>query len=363
MDMPTLHQVVHYRVNYRGTEHEYTPVHACCVRFWTQRHEREDENEAEEDDGCDIGGKTSSTQVELGREEWFATFPLHNSTIFSSASTCFRTLRSNIVTSAVLHAMGAEASKPQVGVPFQVIGAGLSRTGTSSFNTALSILLRGLAHHGGTQIVLGSTNVMSSWLKMFAHWPSSRPEDKAIVHHIIKQQLDGYVGATDLPIHGIVEDVLEVYPNAKVICTVRDPEPWTKSMNALKGVCQMLFLRFALLPLGGGKWRFPDFIEALIRMWQHQYGHGTGVEHYRNHIAYLKRVVPQDQLFFFDVKDGWEPLCKILGKEVPDISFPRVNDSKATEELAQKMVVKGLKCWTVIFTALAVGTVGVWYGR
>jgi hypothetical protein len=77
-------------------------------------------------------------------------------------------------------------------------------------------------------------------------------------------------------------------------------------------------------------------------------------------LKYLKRVVPQDQLFFFDVKDGWEPLCKILGRDVPDVPFPRVNDSKATEELAQKMVVKGLKRWAVIFAGLAAG-VALWY--
>lgn len=250
--------------------------------------------------------------------------------------------------------MGAEASKPQPGTPFQVIGAGLSRTGTSSFNTALSILLDGPAYHGGTQVVLGPPSAMSAWLEMFAHWPSSQSNDKAIVNRIIRQQLDGYVGATDVPIHGIVEELLEVYPNAKVICTVREPEPWAKSMEVLQGVCQMLFLRFALLPLGGGKWRFPDLINALIRMWEHQYGHGTALEHYERHIRYLKRVVPEDQLFFFDVKDGWEPLCRILGKEVPDVPFPRVNDSKATEELAQRMLLRGLKRWAVMFTVLAV---------
>ncbi|KAJ4369343.1 hypothetical protein N0V86_009174 [Didymella sp. IMI 355093] len=259
--------------------------------------------------------------------------------------------------------MGAEVSKPQPGTTFQVIGAGLSRTGTSSFNTALSILLNGPAYHGGTQVVLGPPNTISSWLEMFAHWPSSNPTDKAIVNRIIKQQLDGYVGATDVPIHGIVEEILQVYPNAKVICTVRDPEPWAKSIEVIMGVCQMAFLRFALLPLGGGKWRFPDLITALAGMWEHQYGHGTALEHYENHIKYLKRVVPEDRLFFFDVRDGWEPLCRILGVAVPDVPFPRVNDAKATEELAQRLVRKGLKRWAIAFTAIAVGVAGVWYGR
>jgi hypothetical protein len=71
-------------------------------------------------------------------------------------------------------------------------------------------------------------------------------------------------------------------------------------------------------------------------------------------------VVPEGQLSFFDVKDGWEPLCKILGKEVPDLPFPRANDSKAMEELAQKIVVKRLKRWGVIVAGLAVG-IALWY--
>lgn len=47
---------------------------------------------------------------------------------------------------------------------------------------------------------------------------------------------------------------------------------------------------------------------------------------------------------------------QILGKDVPDVPFPRVNDAKATEELAQKMVVKGLKRWFEILAGLAVAT-------
>jgi hypothetical protein len=35
----------------------------------------------------------------------------------------------------------------------------------------------------------------------------------------------------------------------------------------------------------------------------------------------------------FDIRDGWEPLCNFLGKPVPDVEFPKVNDSEAFKEL------------------------------
>jgi hypothetical protein len=30
----------------------------------------------------------------------------------------------------------------------------------------------------------------------------------------------------------------------------------------------------------------------------------------------------------FEPKEGWEPLCKFLGKPVPDQPFPHINDSE-----------------------------------
>jgi hypothetical protein len=44
------------------------------------------------------------------------------------------------------------------------------------------------------------------------------------------------------------------------------------------------------------------------------------------HSDYLKRVVPEDRLLFFNMKDGWEPLCKFLDVPVPEKPFPQVHD-------------------------------------
>ena len=38
--------------------------------------------------------------------------------------------------------------------------------------------------------------------------------------------------------------------------------------------------------------------------------------------------MPPDRLLVFDVRDGWAPLCRFLGREAPEgVPFPRVNES------------------------------------
>lgn len=39
----------------------------------------------------------------------------------------------------------------------------------------------------------------------------------------------------------------------------------------------------------------------------------------------VKRSVPSKRLLVFSEDEGWEPLCKFLGKPVPDVPFPRGN--------------------------------------
>ena len=51
--------------------------------------------------------------------------------------------------------MGQQASVPKPGTQIQVIGAGLPRTGTTSFSRSLEILLNGPVYHVGTQTTLG----------------------------------------------------------------------------------------------------------------------------------------------------------------------------------------------------------------
>jgi hypothetical protein len=35
----------------------------------------------------------------------------------------------------------------------------------------------------------------------------------------------------------------------------------------------------------------------------------------------------QKSFLVFEAKEGWEPLCNFLGKPIPDVPYPRVNDN------------------------------------
>ena len=48
----------------------------------------------------------------------------------------------------------------------------------------------------------------------------------------------------------------------------------------------------------------------------------------RNFNEYDKEVynsIPKESLLVYDVKSGWEPLCKFLNVPVPSIPFPKSN--------------------------------------
>jgi hypothetical protein len=79
---------------------------------------------------------------------------------------------------------------------------------------------------------------------------------------------------------------------------------------------------------------------------------------YQAHLEEVRRTVPAERLLVFDVKEGWEPLCRFLGRPVPeDVPFPRLND-----RLFFRRVIRGLRIleWLAPLLVLA-GLVAVAY--
>ncbi|KAF2270255.1 hypothetical protein CC78DRAFT_528737 [Lojkania enalia] len=252
--------------------------------------------------------------------------------------------------------MGNQASSPKSGAKLQVIGAGLPRTGTASFGEALRILLKGPVYHGGTQVTMGTEIEILSCIKLLSHFPPQNASEKKLIFDIFKQRYVGYVAVTDMPAAGLVEELVKIYPDAIIICTTRSPDSWVKNMESVQNAATMGFLRFILFPIPGMR-HFVNYINLLRKQWVYLYGEQEPVtsKSYYNHIAYLKRVVPPERLVFYDIKDGWEPLCKALGKEIPKhIEFPRINDSEAIDRLAKKKVMKGLTRWLMILATLGI---------
>ncbi|KAK5797618.1 hypothetical protein VI817_003909 [Penicillium citrinum] len=256
--------------------------------------------------------------------------------------------------------MGQKASLPEPGTRFQVIGAGLPRTGTASLTKALEILLEGPIWHGGTQTTLGPPAQIKAWGRILRHWLARTEPDRSTALNLMENELNGYAAITDCPGGQLVPELMELYPNAKVICTVRDPVKWEKSLDQVRGITLMWFIQGILLPLPGMR-HFISYCTLLRDQWVRIYGEDVPTRQtYFRHISWLKEVVPSDRLVFFDVRDGWEPLCEALGKEIPkDLPFPHVNDGDAIGEVARFHIRRGLTRWALI---LAFTTAVVAYG-
>lgn len=214
---------------------------------------------------------------------------------------------------------------------FQVIACGLPRTGTTTTGRALSILLDGPVWDGGGDSYVGSPTRQLQLLSLASCCPMHTPSDRAQVLSLLRTFTEGKVASTDQPGCYFIEELLELYPNAIVICTTRDRSSWWASYSALwksihelsthpllflspslQRFCQFSLDFYARVPQAVG---MKNANTSAWPMWNQE-------ELYEKHAEYVKRVVPEGQVYYFDVKSGWGPLCEILGVDVPALPFP-----------------------------------------
>ena len=80
---------------------------------------------------------------------------------------------------------------------------------------------------------------------------------------------------------------------------------------------------------------------------------GKLVQSYRDHYEHVRSVVPKEKILEFKAGDGYEPLCRFLGKPVPkDEQYPHINrpDNIIT-------IHKSIWWFTIINAAIRVGKV------
>lgn len=173
-------------------------------------------------------------------------------------------------------------------------------------------------------------------------------------------QLLGHCGAvTDQPAIIFSEELLEAYPDAKVVIVEREVEAWYRSIKALFATSldpAFLFFRFT----------DPMWIGRIIQVGVVSFGYSFGQaktptvaglekrarQGYREHYAVIRDLVPKERLLEYQLGSGWEPLCKFLGKPVPDVPFPHLNESKDLKALFERYGLKALKHSAINFGLL-----------
>jgi hypothetical protein len=205
----------------------------------------------------------------------------------------------------------------------KVIGAGMPRTGTLSMKAALERLGYGRCYH--MEEVFAEPSRSKLWTRYF----SGQDVDW-------EEVFQGYGATVDAPGCAAWRDLVRRYPEAKVVLTQRDPEPWYQSMASTilaEGYMQSLIgspvgeMIASMVPVLAGAPRGPlsgppmgpPPKEAALAI-------------QKAHDAAVIAEIPPDRLLVFRVSEGWGPLCRFLGVEVPDEPFPRLNESASFHE-------------------------------
>ena len=205
-----------------------------------------------------------------------------------------------------------------------VIGAGLGRTGTTSLKAALERLGFGPCYH---------------MTELFEHPEHLEAWRAAVRGEPVDWEgpLKSYRSTLDWPGAPFYEDLMEAYPEACVILTVRDPERWYEStLNTIYGMNRTVASPFFKLM----SWFVPQvrnvkhavgIVDDLA--WRGAFGgrfedRGHAISVFEEWNEGVKGRVPAHKLLVYDVKEGWGPLCEFLGVEVPhDEPFPHLNDT------------------------------------
>jgi hypothetical protein len=206
----------------------------------------------------------------------------------------------------------------------RLIGAGLPRSGTLSQKVALEMLGLEPCYHMVN--VLGNLDLAPAWRRALdgdVDW------DKIF---------DGCQATVDWPGSFFYRELMETYPDAKVLLSVRDGEAWAKSMR--ETIWGMFYDDVVMQYVSTARTMidpaWDSYISMMKEMWERSGllndGENTTAEWMasameRYHEG-VKQTVPAERLLVWTASDGWEPICEFLGVPVPDTPFPRLNDGK-----------------------------------
>jgi hypothetical protein len=88
--------------------------------------------------------------------------------------------------------------------------------------------------------------------------------DKEKSKKLLREMTKGFVAVSDAPCCQFVEELMEIYPDAIVICATRDPKKWWQSMKPVADNASTPGLSTLVWPIA--KWRvLPSAIAGLTQ--------------------------------------------------------------------------------------------------
>jgi hypothetical protein len=217
----------------------------------------------------------------------------------------------------------------------------LPRTGTLTQKLALERLGLAPCYH---------------WVNVIADLDHVELWDRAMDGEAVWEEVFGDSRATvDWPGGYFYRELIDAYPDAKVLLSVRDPQAWERSFRETiwtmsHGNTLMPLLAHARAEIDP---RWKRYLELVDRMfWGPQGTFAAGhaepqqlIEQMLQHTVEVERAVPAERLLVWEVTDGWEPLCEFLELDVPDEPLPHANDRGTFLERVIGGAIDALESW------------------
>ena len=219
----------------------------------------------------------------------------------------------------------------------KVICAGMPKTGTKSITKAL--------RHLGFTVFDWEEQIfdfLDHWFDVFKN--GAEPDVKRVY-----QDADAVV---DTPGNFFWEEILEAFPDCKVILSERDEDSRVKSLVNQLEIVQAMRSRMrsrtvALLSPTTRKLHYTvdSHLDALLgsRNTKSTY---VFRKRCRMHNHRVKSIVSRDKLLLYNVQQGWKPLCDFLGCKVPSVAFPHenINGEMGKVSLSERRYGPHVKC-------------------
>ncbi|KAJ9192625.1 hypothetical protein DTO021D3_2394 [Paecilomyces variotii] len=227
------------------------------------------------------------------------------------------------------------------GGTIKVIVAGLPRTGTMSMKKALEELGYNNCFH------LAEPLCQFENLRLSADIVHTK--DTTLRRRKLAKLFHGREATLEVPGSACLPDLLEMYPDAKVILTERtSAKVWLNSWHGFGIDLRSECFRWI------GYW-VPGVVAAndLYRGWmqlaseRYNLPPEPSVELYHAHSAWVKNIVPKNRLLVFKCQDGWAPLCEFLGRQRPN-PFPHGNEAGHLRYYKRVAMVLGILLWLVV---------------
>ena len=205
----------------------------------------------------------------------------------------------------------------------KLIGAGLPRTATTTQLISLEMLGFPCYH---------MRDMMSDLSTSVPLWRAALEGDGDW-----DTLFDGKESIVDWPGGYFWRELMDVYPDAKALLSVRSADSWVESMhNTIAGIYygenlmhHLAMAQHSIDPL------YASWLDLLRDMWAKADIMVTSNGDREQMAVDMNRwnqevidTVPSERLLVWYPTDGWEPLCEFLEVSVPDGPVPNVNDTE-----------------------------------